>query len=175
MLASLVLAEVLLAQVTNAMHRGGNAWAASCASLRLSCTLHALLPQLRAALGRLQMNLMRVVSHVSCPPLSPECRSRWMRRLLHSPSLGSIVQGWACCSLSLMNMFSSAGNACSVMLVGIGPAPTENAGSKTACWPLGSGAPPPYQCGCDLRLHPKAFDCVVPAVQLHEVRRWCPC
>ena len=25
------------------------------------------------------------------------------------------------------------------------------------------------ECGCDLRLHPEAFDCVVAAVQLHRI------
>ena len=52
---------------------------------------------------------------------------------MHSPSLWAHGAGLGL--LFPLNIFSSAGKACNVMHAGIGPAPTEKAGSKTACWP----------------------------------------
>ena len=37
-----------------------------------------------------------------------------------------------------------------------------------------SGSPASDECGCDLRLHPEAFDCVVAAVQLHQINAMMP-
>ena len=79
-LASLVLAEVLLAQVINAMHRPRpqavqKAEGRSASELYTACT----------AAGRLRTDLMRAVSQAGWPPPMLEYRSCWRRRLPQQP------------------------------------------------------------------------------------------